>query len=58
MPVTERVQYLFKLKGLLEEHFEEIARTITMECGKTLVESRGEMRRASFTSPLDPYRSR
>jgi malonate-semialdehyde dehydrogenase (acetylating)/methylmalonate-semialdehyde dehydrogenase len=46
VPVTERVQYLFKLKGLLEEHFEEIARTITMECGKTLVESRGEMRRA------------
>jgi malonate-semialdehyde dehydrogenase (acetylating)/methylmalonate-semialdehyde dehydrogenase len=45
-PVTERVQYLFKLKGLLEAHFEEIARTITIECGKTLAESRGEMRRA------------
>ena len=46
VPVTERVQYLFKLKQLLEEHFEDVARTITMECGKTLVESRGEMRRA------------
>jgi malonate-semialdehyde dehydrogenase (acetylating)/methylmalonate-semialdehyde dehydrogenase len=45
-PVTERVQYLFKLKGLLEEHFEEISRIITTECGKTLAESRGEMRRA------------
>jgi malonate-semialdehyde dehydrogenase (acetylating) / methylmalonate-semialdehyde dehydrogenase len=45
-PVTERVQFLFRLKDLLEEHFEEIARTITMECGKTLAESRGEMRRA------------
>ena len=45
-PVTDRVQYLFKLKGLLEEHFQDLSRTITMECGKTLVESRGEMRRA------------
>ncbi len=46
VPVTERIQYLFKLKGLLEDQFEDIARTITMECGKTLGESRGEMRRA------------
>jgi malonate-semialdehyde dehydrogenase (acetylating)/methylmalonate-semialdehyde dehydrogenase len=45
-PATERVQYLFKLKNLLEEHFEDLARTITQECGKTLAESRGEMRRA------------
>ena len=45
-PATERIQYLFKLKYLLEEHFEDIARTITMECGKTIAESRGEMRRA------------
>ncbi len=45
-PVTDRVQFLFKLKSLLEENFEEIARTITIECGKTLVESKGEMRRA------------
>ena len=40
------MQFLFTLKGLLEENFEEIARTVTMECGKTLVESRGELRRA------------
>jgi malonate-semialdehyde dehydrogenase (acetylating) / methylmalonate-semialdehyde dehydrogenase len=45
-PATERVQYLFKLKNLLEEHFEDLARTITQECGKTLAESQGEMRRA------------
>ncbi|MEN6392627.1 MAG: aldehyde dehydrogenase family protein, partial [Anaerolineaceae bacterium] len=45
-PVTERVQYLFKLKNLLEENFEELSRIITIECGKTLEESRGEMRRA------------
>jgi len=46
VPVMDRVQYLFQLKNLLEQSFEEISRTITMECGKTLVESRGEMRRA------------
>jgi malonate-semialdehyde dehydrogenase (acetylating)/methylmalonate-semialdehyde dehydrogenase len=45
-PAIERVQYLFQLKDLLEEHFEDLSRTITMECGKTLDESRGEMRRA------------
>lgn len=46
IPAGERVQFLFKLKGLLEEHFEDLSRTITIECGKTLAESRGEMRRA------------
>lgn len=45
-PVTERVQYLFKLKNALDMHFEELSRLITIECGKTLEESRGEMRRA------------
>nr|MCU0517354.1 aldehyde dehydrogenase family protein [Oscillatoria sp. Prado101] len=45
-PPADRVQYLFKLKNLLEEHFEDLARTITLECGKTLAESKGEMRRA------------
>jgi malonate-semialdehyde dehydrogenase (acetylating)/methylmalonate-semialdehyde dehydrogenase len=46
MPVTERVQYLFRLKTLLEEDLEELSRLITTECGKTLEEARGEMRRA------------
>ncbi len=45
-PATQRVQHLFLLKYLLEENLEDIARTITLECGKTLAESRGEMRRA------------
>jgi malonate-semialdehyde dehydrogenase (acetylating)/methylmalonate-semialdehyde dehydrogenase len=46
IPVGTRVQYLFHLKTLLEENFEDISRTVTMECGKTLAESRGEVRRA------------
>jgi malonate-semialdehyde dehydrogenase (acetylating)/methylmalonate-semialdehyde dehydrogenase len=46
IPPTERVQYLFKLKFLLEEHLEELARIITLECGKTLAESKGELERA------------
>ena len=45
-PATERVQYLFRLKTALEDNLEALARTITMECGKTLAEARGEMRRA------------
>jgi malonate-semialdehyde dehydrogenase (acetylating) / methylmalonate-semialdehyde dehydrogenase len=46
IPVMRRVQPLYKLKQLLEENSEEIARIITMECGKTLAESRGEVQRA------------
>ncbi len=46
VPVMKRVQPLYKLKQLLEDHAEEIARTITMESGKTLVEARGEIQRA------------
>jgi len=46
VPPTERIQYLFKLKTLMEDHLDELARTITLECGKTLNESRGELRRA------------
>ncbi|NER52636.1 MAG: aldehyde dehydrogenase family protein, partial [Symploca sp. SIO1A3] len=45
-PPTNRVQYLFKLKILLEEHLEDLSETITQECGKTLVESKAELRRA------------
>lgn len=46
VPATERVQYLWKLKFLLEAELEDLARTITLECGKTIGESRGELRRA------------
>jgi malonate-semialdehyde dehydrogenase (acetylating)/methylmalonate-semialdehyde dehydrogenase len=41
----ERIQYLFAFKQLLEAHFEEIARITTLENGKTLAESKAELRR-------------
>jgi malonate-semialdehyde dehydrogenase (acetylating)/methylmalonate-semialdehyde dehydrogenase len=45
-PPEDRIQPLFKLKTLLEEHIDEIARVITTENGKTFTEARAEMRRA------------
>jgi len=44
-PPGERIQPLFRLKALLDAHFKEIARLITQECGKTLAESEGELKR-------------
>jgi malonate-semialdehyde dehydrogenase (acetylating)/methylmalonate-semialdehyde dehydrogenase len=44
-PPPDRIQYLFRLKQLLETHFDEIARITTRENGKTLTESRAELRR-------------
>ncbi|NLI77600.1 MAG: CoA-acylating methylmalonate-semialdehyde dehydrogenase [Candidatus Riflebacteria bacterium] len=44
-PVT-RARYMFKLKNLLEERFEEAAKVCSQEVGKTLEESRGEVRRS------------
>ena len=44
-PPEERIQFLFKLKQSMEEHFEEIGRLITMENGKTLTEAKAEVRR-------------
>ena len=44
-PAGERIQYLFKLKVLLEDHIDELARTITLENGKTFAEARAELRR-------------
>ncbi|HEY9666703.1 MAG TPA: CoA-acylating methylmalonate-semialdehyde dehydrogenase, partial [Coleofasciculaceae cyanobacterium] len=46
VPATDRIQYLFKLKFLLEDHIEELSRTITLECGKTFAESKAEWQRA------------
>ena len=40
-----RARCLFRLKELLEEHFEEVSRVQTQEHGKTIDESRGETRR-------------
>ena len=45
-PAPARIQYLFKLKALMEEHFEDLSRSITLENGKILDDARGEMRRA------------
>jgi len=46
VPPVQRVQYLFKLKMLLEENFDALARQITIENGKVLDDARGEIRRA------------
>lgn len=45
-PPEDRIQALFKLKQLLEDHVEELSRIITQENGKTISESKGELRRA------------
>ena len=46
VPVMRRVQPLFELKRLLEENLDDLAETITLESGKTLAESKGELQRA------------
>jgi malonate-semialdehyde dehydrogenase (acetylating)/methylmalonate-semialdehyde dehydrogenase len=45
-PAEDRIQYLFKMKNLLEDHVDEIAHICTTENGKTFAESRAELRRA------------
>jgi malonate-semialdehyde dehydrogenase (acetylating) / methylmalonate-semialdehyde dehydrogenase len=44
-PAVVRARAMFRFKQLLEENFEEIARTVTIEHGKTIDESRGSVRR-------------
>ena len=44
-PAVDRVQFLFKLKSLLELHIDELAALMTTENGKTMAESKGELRR-------------
>jgi malonate-semialdehyde dehydrogenase (acetylating)/methylmalonate-semialdehyde dehydrogenase len=44
-PPGERIQPLFRLKALLDAQFTDIAKLIVQECGKTLVEAEGELRR-------------
>ena len=46
VPVNDRVQYLFKLRNLMRENHDEIAKIITDECGKTFEEAKAEMVRA------------
>ncbi|MGA2377411.1 MAG: aldehyde dehydrogenase family protein, partial [Candidatus Sulfotelmatobacter sp.] len=44
-PPEDRIQPLFRLKMLLEDHIDDIARIITQENGKTFAEAKAEMRR-------------
>jgi malonate-semialdehyde dehydrogenase (acetylating)/methylmalonate-semialdehyde dehydrogenase len=45
-PPEDRIQPLFKLKQLLEDHIDELSRIITRENGKTFTEAKAEWRRA------------
>ncbi|HEY8678325.1 MAG TPA: CoA-acylating methylmalonate-semialdehyde dehydrogenase [Candidatus Dormibacteraeota bacterium] len=45
-PVPDRAQVMFRFKALFDEHAEELAAIVTQENGKTLDESRGEVKRA------------
>ena len=44
-PISKRSTIMFKYRQLLEDNFEELARTLTRENGKTLDEARGDVRR-------------
>ena len=44
-PPVVRARAMFKFRQLLDDHFEEIARIVTTEHGKTLDEARGSVRR-------------
>lgn len=44
-PPNERAQVMFRLKGMLEAEFDSLARGISREHGKTLVEAKGDLRR-------------
>src|SRR5438093_12611858 len=48
-PPVERARILGRFKMLLEDNFEEIVRSNTREHGKTLVESRGDVKRGIET---------
>ncbi len=45
VPPGDRIQYLFRFKQRLEEEFEEVARLVSRENGKTYAEAAGELRR-------------
>lgn len=44
-PPQERIQYLFRFRDLLMKRIDEVARTITLENGKTLGEAKAEIQR-------------
>src|SRR6266516_3184889 len=45
-PVPERAQVMFRFKALFDQHIDELSEIVTRENGKTLDESRGEVKRA------------
>src|ERR1700732_5130114 len=45
-PAEDRIQPLFKLKHILEDQIEDLARILTTENGKTFTEAKAELRRA------------
>ncbi len=45
-PITERVQVMFRLKGLLEENLHDLAIVLSTEMGKTYNEARGDVLKA------------
>ncbi len=46
VPAEKRIQYLFRMKTILEENSDEIAAICTRESGKTFTESKAEIIRA------------
>jgi len=44
-PPNLRVQPLYRLKAIIEDHYEELARIVTQEHGKVIDEARGSVRR-------------
>lgn len=45
VPIMNRAQYMHHFKNIVEERFEEIAKIVVEENGKTIDEARGEVRR-------------
>ncbi|MBX3074716.1 CoA-acylating methylmalonate-semialdehyde dehydrogenase [Candidatus Obscuribacterales bacterium] len=45
VPIVERARVMFRFKALLEANYEEIARCVTREHGKTLAEARASVQR-------------
>ena len=45
-PVPERAQVMFRFKALFDKHIDELSAIVTQENGKTLDESKGEVKRA------------
>ena len=43
VPAPDRIQYLFRLKQLMEDNLDLLARSCVEECGKTYNEGVGEL---------------